>query len=457
MRYEDFLDRKTHSENNYGFTPIWIPDQMMDFQRNPTTWATEKGRAAIFGDCGTGKSIMSLTFAENVVRKTNGRVLFLTPLAVGRQMVKEGEKFGIEATQSRDGKLNGKIVITNYERLHYFDPKDFIGVVADESGCIKHFGGVRQKGVTDFMRKMPYRLLCTATAAPNDFHELGTSSEALGVMGYMDMLGKFFKNDQGTVDTKRRWARMGASAPKYRFKKHAQEPFWRFVCSWARAFRKPSDLGFDDGQFVLPPLIENQITIENTRPLNGKMFVEEVGNERERREELRLTIKERCQKAAELVSHDKPALIWCHLNTEGDLLEKMIPDAVQVAGKHPDEVKEERLTAFSEGQARVLISKQRIAGWGLNWQHCAHIVEFPGHSYEAHYQGVRRCWRFGQKSPVQNDIVTTPGLASVLKNLQRKSIQADEMFTSLVRFMNEAMVPQPQQKLSEGGLPQWLK
>ncbi|MGM0377547.1 MAG: helicase-related protein [Bacteroidota bacterium] len=369
------------------------------------------------------------------------------------QVVEEGKKFGVECEQSRDGKFSGKIIVTNYERLHYFDPAIFSGMVCDESSILKNFDGSRKQEITEFMRKMPFRLLCTATAAPNDYIELGTSSEALGEMGYMDMLNYFFKNDQNNSNT----GRYHGKTMKWRFKKHAEIAFWQWVSSWARALRKPSDLGFDDGPFILPSIVESQHEIKNTRPHPGKLFVEEARNLQEQREELRMTLNERCEKTAEIATHDSPIVIWCHLNDEANLLEKQIPGAVQVAGRHPDEKKEERLSAFSNGEIRALVTKPKIAGFGLNWQHCSHMTFFPSHSYEQYYQAVRRLWRFGQKNSVRVDIVTTPGMKSVLNNLQHKAKAADEMFSQLVKYMNDSIkIERKGYHKTKEEVPAWL-
>ena len=439
MKYNNFLERKSQVDLYSGFDAKYIPDYLFDFQKALTEWAIKKGKSALFEDCGLGKTVQYLVWAENILRKTNKKILILTPLAVSSQTVKEGNKFGIECEQSRDGKFSGKIIVTNYERLHYFDPSDFVGVVCDESSCLKNFDGKRKKEVTEFMKKVSYRLLCTATASPNDYIELGTSSESLGELGYMDMLNRFFKNDQATSDTKNSYFRIGGNRPKWRFKKHAEIIFWKWVSSWARAIRKPSDLGFNDDDFILPPLIENQIEIKNTRPMPGRLFPEEAVGLKEQRDELRYTLKERCEKVAEIVNHDKPVVVWCNLNDEGDYLEQIIPDAVQVAGKHSDNEKESRLTDFSNGNIRALITKTKIAGFGLNWQHCSHTTFFPSHSFEQYYQGVRRMWRFGQKKPVTVDMITTPGMVTVLNNLTRKAKAADKMFIELIDHMNDAV------------------
>ena len=457
MEYGEFIDRKTHLGSMDGFEPLWVPDFLYDFQKYLLEWSVRKGRGAIFADCGLGKTPLYLVWAENVVRKTNGRVLIATPLSVSHQTVREGGKFGVECRRSNDGKPAGKITVTNYERLHLFNADDYVGVVADESSILKNFDGTRRGEITEFMKKRPYRLLCTATAAPNDYIELGTTSEALGELGFTDMLTRFFKNEQNTISPMRAYMTTGGSAPKWRFKKHAERPFWQWVSSWARAIRKPSDMGFDDGPFILPPLIEHQTMIENTRPLEGELFVRPAIGLKEQRDELRLTMEQRCKKAAELVQTNGIAVVWCHFNAEGDMLEKLIPGAIQVSGSDSDDRKEEALNAFSDGKVRVLITtKPKIAGFGLNWQHCAHMTFFPSHSFEQYYQSVRRCWRFGQTRPVTVDIITTGGGTEVLKNLQRKAHAADRMFSELVTYMNDSLKTEKKLYDKEMEAPSWL-
>ena len=452
--YRDFLDQKIHTGAAHGFEPVWMPDALFDFQRSLVDWAVRKGRAAIFADCGLGKTAMQLTWAENVARYTDRPVLILTPLAVGPQTIREGEKFGIECHRSSDGSVPGRIVITNYERLEHFNPADFAGVVCDESSILKSFDGARRNEITGFMRKVPYRLLATATAAPNDFIELGTSSEALGYMGHMDMLARFFKNDQNNLTSRR----MYGEAPKWRFKGHAETPFWRWVTSWARACRKPSDLGFNDGRFTLPPLREVDHLIDTETVPEGMLFALPATDLKEQRAEKKRTIRERCEQAAAMVaSTGEPALVWCHLNEEGDLLEHLIPGAIQVSGSDRDEVKERRLIDFAEGRARVLITKPKIGAWGLNFQHCNHITYFPSHSFEQYYQSVRRCWRFGQKRPVTVDIVQTEGERRIMENLHRKRQQAERMFTSLVTEMNNSLeIQRTAYPTTPIKLPSWM-
>jgi hypothetical protein len=459
--YATFLEMKSQTRSPGGFAPLWLPDFLFDFQKTLVDWAIRRGRAAIFADCGMGKTPMQLVWAQNVVEHTNQRVLIVTPLAVSHQTVREGEKFGIACTRSSDGTPTGENTVTNYERLHLFSPYDFAGVVCDESSILKNFDGVRRGIVTQFLKKRPYRLLCTATAAPNDYIELGTSAEALGELGYMDMLNRFFKNENNTSDTKGRYR--GFHAPrafdgqKWRFKKHAQQPFWRWLASWARAIRKPSDYGFTNGAFVLPPLIERQTTITNPRPRRGDLFVTPAIGLQAQREERGMTIRLRCEEVARRVHDSDVAVVWCHLNDEGTLLRQMIPDCTEICGQDSDERKEEVFLAFSSGQLRKLVTKPKIASFGLNWQHCNHITTFASHSFEQYYQSVRRCWRFGQTRPVTVDIVTTEGERAVMENLQRKSQAADQMFSALVAHMNDALTMKRGTEFPETEkLPSWL-
>lgn len=453
-QYAEFLQAKSQLGHGAGFAPVWMPDFLFDFQSSIVEWAIRQGRSAIFADCGLGKTPMGLVWASNVARKTGKPVLYLTPLAVAQQTIREAHKFGIDAVVSREGDPSGHIVVANYERLHYFKPDDFGGVVCDESSILKNFAGRRKAEISIFMRKVQYRLLQTATAAPNDYVELGTSSEALGYLGHMDMLNRFFKNDLNNSAT----GRMRGEVIKWRLKGHAELPFWRWVCSWARAIRRPSDLGFDDSNFVLPPLVEKEhLVVLNSTP-EGMLFNLPAVGLKEQREERRRSITERCERVAGLVNDTgQPALVWCNLNDEGDLLEQLIPDAIQVSGSDSDDAKESRLNAFGNGDARVLITKPKIGAWGLNYQHCNHVTYFPTHSFEQYYQAVRRCWRFGQTRPVTVDIVTTEGDGEVLKNLKRKAGKADDMFSRLVAEMNSAMRVESTDNMTQPiKVPSWL-
>lgn len=766
--YRSFLDSKTQLDGDYGFPPTFLPEYLFPFQSALVDWAVRKGRAALFSDCGTGKSIMQLIWAQNVVEHTGKSVLILTPLAVAQQIVREAATFGIDASRSVRGERGSPIVVTNYERLHLFKPKDFAGVVCDEcfpagteidtptgkkhienviigdriinasgvdvvsdvhrrevphavritvngstivsspnhpyftrsgwkgamdliagdeimatsaamrmvrrdvhgemgvsgknavlrsillsemadattgascqgayagvggeawpekagvaclgqtggeggnrahtlleshaesgntreglphiesdeprtfrawgkwtrndetavdaDGCVgrvvgggvclvlgqtdsrlsrtlqdrlsvsrsetrdrggwelpsqpegtgseegrtagfarvdrlevlepghpdmdrfrdadgkfyfydlgatrhpsfsvngllvhnssilKSYDGSSKAEITEFMRQLPYRLLATATAAPNDYTELGTSSEALGYLGYMDMLGRFFVNDQNTSKAfKGRWRTDG----DWRFKGHAETAFWKWVASWARALRKPSDLGFSDDGFDLPTLTQQKHVVSARSARPGLLFDIGVKGFQEEREERKRTITERCETVASLVADTgKQAVVWCQLNDEGDTLARMIPDAQQVSGKDSEDSKEEKFVAFSTGQLRVLVTKPIIGAWGMNWQNCDHLTYFPSHSYEQYYQAVRRCWRFGQQSPVTVDIVATEAEVEVQENLQRKSNQADRMFSELVSYMQQGMAIERSAPLAQTiGVPSWL-
>lgn len=402
----------------------------------------------------THNTFLQLTWAENVARKTGKPVLILTPLAVAFQTVREGQKLGLDVQHRRDGRKNGdSLVVTNYERLHYFNSTDYAGVVCDESSALKNCDGATRAAVTDFMRKTPYRLLCTATAAPNDYIELGTSSEALGEMGFSDMLSRFFKKVEKTLSRKDEH-RGGV----YRFRGHAERDFWRWVVSWARAMRKPSDLGFDDAGFSLPPLSVQEHHVRANRPREGLLFDLPAMNLFEQREELRRTIVERCEMAASLINaHDRQSIAWCHLNDEGHLLEKSINGAVEVEGSDSEEFKEEAFRDFAAGKIRVLVSKPAIAAFGLNLQNCAHMTFFPSHSYEQYYQAVRRCWRFGQKSPVTVDVISTQGQSEVLANLKRKTDAAERMFEYLVSLMrDELKIVRKDDYTKSEEVPSWL-
>lgn len=457
--FATFLESKQQRGALHGFKPLWLPNFLFDFQAANADWQIRHGRSGTFADCGLGKTPMQLVWAENVVRYTGKPVLILTPLAVARQTIAEAHKFGIDARRS-SGEVSAadSIVVTNYEKLHLFSPHDFGGVVCDESSAIKAFDGRRRAQVTEFLRTIKYRHLCTATAAPNDYTELGTSSEALGHIGLTDMLTTYFVNDQNNIATKRQYANEGGErAPKWRFKGHAENPFWRWVCSWARTFRKPSDLGFSDERFVLPPLIENEHVVSTATQPEGFLFPVVARGIREERDERRRTLVERCEKVAHLVNHDRPVVVWCDLNDEGDTLERVIPGARQIKGSQSEEEREEIYGAFSDGSLRVLVSKRKMGAWGLNWQHCAHVVSFATHSFEQDYQSVRRCWRFGQKSPVVVDRVVTEGEAGISRNLARKAAAADRMFDALVSNMIRAETRQTENRYTNNlEMPSWL-
>lgn len=453
MSYAEFLARKAQLVNGGGFDPTNLPDHLFDFQRSLVEWAVRQGRGAIFADCGLGKTPMELAWADQINRRTGKPVLILTPLAVGFQTVAEANKFGHDAALSRTGAVTAPITVTNYEQLEKFDWSEFGGVVCDESSAIKSFDGARRASVTEFMRRIQYRLLGTATAAPNDYIELGTSSEALGELGYVDMLGRFFVNDNRSVSSRGRPA--AGKAVDWRLKGHAAEPFWRWVSSWARAMRKPSDYGYDNGRLTLPDLVEQVTVIEARTARDDMLFDLPAVGLREEREETRRTLNERCEAAASILRDAQPGIAWCHLNAESELLTRLIPGSVELTGSMAVEEKESILSSFSRGEIRVLVSKPSLGAWGLNWQHCHRMTYFPSHSYEQMYQAVRRCWRFGQRHPVTVDFVTTEGGRGILANLKRKSDQADAMFTALVQHMNEARTVTRNRYDNPLELPSW--
>lgn len=444
--YSEFLSTKAIPSAWENVPFKYCPKGLFPFQRDLVEWGLKKGRAALFEDCGLGKTIQQLTFAENVLRVRGGRALVLTPLAVQPQTVAEAHKFGLEAFQSRDGKIKAGINVTNYEQLHKYSPRDFSVVVCDESSILKNFDGKLRKQITEFALAVKYRLLCTATPAPNDWMELGTSSEALGEMTRAQMLSMFFQHDSSSTQD---WIVKG----------HARRRFWEWVSLWARAVRKPSDLGHDDNGFILPEMeLVNHIVGAGAR-LSGMGFgvfadTSLQAQMRYRRE----TLTQRCEAVAALVPKDRPFLAWCHYNEEGDLLEKLIPGAVQVKGSDSEQQKEERLHGFSRGEFRVMITKPTIAGFGMNWQHCADMSFFPSHSYEQFYQALRRCWRFGQKRKVTCHVVSSPAERGTVSNMRRKEEQMEEMFKGIVALINETV---REKKIVRNGmqkmeLPSWL-
>lgn len=443
--YGKFLAKKIDQGHDCGFPPVFMPEAAFPFQRDLIEWATRKGRAAIFADCGLGKTLMQLAWAENVARKTAGRVIILTPLAVSHQTVEEARKFGIDAQRSDDGSTPSQIVVTNYERIHHFNPSDFDGTVCDESSILKNFAGKTRAAITDFMAGHKYRLLCTATAAPNDYVELGTSSEALGVMERKHMLSRFFTHD-------------GGDTASWRLKGHVRSQiFWKWMTTWARAVRSPSDIGYDDAGFKLPELIKRMHVVESPPPEDALFSMPAIGLS-EQREERKRTLEKRCELAAEIASSvSGPVVCWCSLNKEGDLLESMIDGAVQVSGADTDDAKEERFRAFENGEARVIVTKPTIAGFGLNWQHCSNQTFFPSHSFEQWYQAIRRSWRFGQKNPVTVDVITSQGEQRVMANLEAKTRAAETMFSELVKHMaSEDQKNQPKKQEQKEEIPSWL-
>ena len=439
MKYEDFINSKRHLLGEFGFEPNYYPDIAFDFQKHIIERAIKKGRIAVFADTGLGKTLIQLSIAKNIVNQTNKRVLILTPLAVGFQFVKEAEKIGIEDVyQTMKGELNGKIIVCNYERLHYLNPNDFIGCILDESSILKNFDGKIKNQITSFIKKMPYRFLSTATPSPNDFIELGTSSEALGYMGYMDMLGKFFKNNQNSVDSNNR-----NIGEKFYLKPHAEKDFFAWVNQWSIMVKMPSDLGFSNERYNLPELIVNKHVVENQSliDVNGQvqMFTPIAKSMTEVRHEQKQTELQRCEKAVEL-ANGKTSVYWCNTNKESAYLKDLDKSSVEIIGSQSLEKKEEILLAFANGQIERLITKAKMTGMGLNWQHCNHSVFFPTWSYEQYYQAIRRFWRFGQTKDVTIDMVISDGQTRVMEVLQQKTQKAIELHENLTKAVNSTFV-----------------
>jgi Helicase conserved C-terminal domain len=437
MNYLEFLEKKKHTIGNFGFEPNYIPEIAFDFQKAIIEKSIRKGRIAVFADTGLGKTLIQLSIANNVIRQTNKHVLILTPLAVAFQFLDEAAKLGIDDIEySKDGKFTKKIVICNYERLHYFNSIDFVGVILDESSILKNFDGKIKNQINSFVKKIPYRFLSTATPSPNDFIELGTSSEALGYMGYMDMLGKFFKNNNDSIDPKH-------AGEKWYLKPHAEKDFFAWVNQWSIMIKMPSDLGFSNDRYNLPKLLINKHTVENKSDVsvNGQMQMFNIiaNNFHEIKHEEKSTLNERCEKAFEL-ANNKTSVYWCNLNTESSLLKQLDKDAVEIIGSMSIEKKEAILIDFAKGNINRIITKAKMTGMGLNWQHCNHSVFFPTYSYEQYYQAIRRFWRFGQKNDVTIDIVISDGQTKIIEALQKKTEKAIQLYENLTKEVNSSFV-----------------
>ena len=444
MEYKDFLESKKHLLGDFGFKSNYVPDIAFDFQKEIIERAIKKGRIAVFADTGLGKTLIQLSIAKNIVNETNKKVLILTPLAVGFQFIKEAEKLGIEDVyQTIKGEIKGKIIICNYERLHYLDSNDFIGCILDESSILKNFDGKIKNQITSFIKKMPYRFLSTATPSPNDFIELGTSSEALGYMGYMDMLSKFFKQNNNAIDSTNR-----NIGEKFYLKPHAEMDFFAWVNQWSIMVKMPSDLGFSNDRYKLPELIVNRHIVENnsTIDVSGQiqMFNIVAKNFQEIKHEEKSTINERCEKAVELAK-DKTSVYWVNRNDESSLIKSLDKESVEIIGSQSLEKKEEILLAFANGEIKRLITKAKMTGMGLNWQHCNHSVFFPTWSYEQYYQAIRRFWRFGQTKDVTIDMVISDGQTRVLESLQQKTEKAIHLYENLVKNVNKVFTEQKKQ------------
>lgn len=454
--YLDFLESKKHSIGNFGFDPVYIPEMAFDFQKHVIQKAVHKGRMAIFLDTGLGKTLIQLSVAQNIVLKTNKNVLILTPLAVAFQFIKEANWMGIDDIEySKDGNFTKKIVVCNYERLHHFKSSDFECVILDESSILKNFDGKIKSQVTAFVKKIPYRYLSTATPSPNDFIELGTSSEALGYMGYMDMLTKFFKNNQNSVDSNNR-----NIGEKFYLKPHAEKDFFAWVNQWSMMVKMPSDIGFSNERYALPKLTTNKHMVENQSliDVNGQiqMFTPIAKSMTEVKHEQVQTVTPRCEKAVELAI-GKTSVYWCNLNAESSLLKELDKDAVEIIGSMSIEKKEDILMNFADGKIERIITKAKMTGMGLNWQHCNHSVFFPTWSYEQYYQAIRRFWRFGQKKDVVIDLVVSDGQQRVLDAIQQKTQKAIHLYEQLTKNVNEVYNEQKKEFSKEIILPTFIK
>ena len=423
--YKEFLSSKNIHFSGVGFKATELNSMLFDFQSAIVDWALQKGRACIFADCGTGKTPMQLEWAYRVCEKEQCEALIVAPLIVAQQTMREGNKFNIKTNYTRLGRPCGQITICNYEMLDKFDASDYGAVVIDESSILKSIDGKTRTEIIEQFAKTPYRLACSATPSPNDYMELGNHSQFLGIMTMAEMLAKFFYHDSGETS-------------KWTLKGHAEDEFWKWVCSWAVMIRKPSDIGFSDDKFILPKLNTFQHTIiahDGIDEEAGTLFKLTAVGMDEQRKARTLTISDRVKKCAELVnSNNEQWLVWCERNPEGDGLEKAIPGCVQVSGDDSIEQKEEKLNGFTSGKYRVLITKPKIGSFGMNWQNC-HNVAFVGvsHSFEQYYQAIRRCWRFGQTQEVNCHVISADIEGDVLQNLLRKEKDAKKMIDEMCR------------------------
>lgn len=462
--YAAFLDRKSTQAPAVGFEPGTLPDALKPFQADIVRWSCRRGRAAVFAGTGLGKTLQQLAWSREVVEHTGGRVLVLAPLAVAFQTVREAEKFRLAgvAYAADERSITSDIVVTNYDRRHLFDLSSFAGLVLDESSILKAEDGKTRAELMETAADIPYKLCCTATPAPNDWTELGQHAEFLGVITAKEMLAMFFVHE-GSI-------RADPAGDEWRLKRHAEQDFWRWLASWSVMLRSPEDLGYDEPGYVLPPLRMHQITVKaDYKPTAGLLFPVEAKTMQERRGVKRDSIDARVKAAADLVNahRDRSWLVWCDLNAEGDALTKALADALEVAGAHSTEVKTDRLLGFCERRPRVLVTKPKVASFGMNWQHC-HSMVFVGlnDSFEQLFQAIRRCWRFGQALPVDVYLIASELEGAVVANLRAKEEKYERMAEALaghMRGFSEALVRggriatstyEPTVKME---LPAWMK
>jgi hypothetical protein len=430
MDYETFVSNKRRAEVATGHKPGDLNEHLFDFQHAIVSWAVRRGRAAVFADTGLGKTLMQLSWADEVASHTGGKVLILAPLAVSEQTIEQGATFGIDVRRVPNGGTPDApgVWITNYERMESIDFSELHGLVLDESSILKAHDGKTRTRIIESAQGVPYRLSCTATPSPNDFEELGNQCEFLGVMTRTEMLATYFVNDTGDTGT---WRLKGWGASK----------FWEWMGTWAVVLRNPSDIGFDGSRYILPAPEYIEHVVE-TEPLGDDLFSRPAQSMTERRKAQRDSIEARCKALADVVNSEsaEPWLIWCHLNDEAELLQSLIPGSVNVQGSDTAEYKAKQMLAFSHGELRVLISKPKICGFGMNWQHCARMA-FVGldDSFEKFYQAVRRCYRFGQKRSVRVHLFTAENEGQILLNLKRKESQHHEMSANMIEHMKDIM------------------
>lgn len=430
IEYLDFLKQKEIIDMQSGFkiSINKLNKKLFDFQKEIVKWAIQRGRSAIFAGCGLGKSPMQLSWANQVSKHEDSPILILAPLAVSQQTKGEGNKFHIKVNICKDqNDVKSGINITNYEKLHKFNPDKFCGVVLDESSILKNFAGSTRNEIIEAFQNTPYKLCCSATPAPNDYMELGNHAEFLNIMTRSEMLAMFFINDT-------------ANTGNWRLKGHVKNNlFWKWLSSWSIMVDKPSDLGFEDGGFELPEVEYHEHIIKTKEKPKRGFLIKEAGDLNERRKVRKETIELRSRFAANLINKtDDNWIAWCNLNTESDCLTKLIDDAVEVAGKHKNDIKAQRMLDFAKGDIERIVTKPKIAGLGMNWQICNNAV-FVGlnDSWEAFYQAVRRIWRFGQTKKCNIHIVIEEREGSVLKNIKRKDKQAQDMIDNMIKYTKE--------------------
>lgn len=454
--YQEFIAsrRIAAKPSGFAFPEEWLNPNAFDYQRSIIKWMIRKGKACVFADCGLGKGLILLNGCEIVAKHTGGRVLILCPLAVGHQLVREADRFGIDGVKlcRSQEDVSTPISITNYERLHLFDASHFVGVACDESSIIKSIDGHIKTEILAKFSNTPYRFACTATPAPNDHMELGNHAEFVGAMKSSTMLATFFTHD-------------GGDTSKWRLRGHAKRKFWEWVASWAVMCRTPADLGFDGSRFILPELriVEHIIPTEAKA---GRLFAVDAVTLNDQRAVRRETIPQRLEVVKRIIGEQpSPHIVWCNLNAESEAAASALDDAIEVTGSQDEDTKTENLRAFAVGEKRIIVSKASIAGFGLNWQHCANMTFFGlSHSWEEFYQAVRRCYRFGQTKPVTVNVVLSDQELTILENIKRKQADADAMATGMIEAMRGFSQSElgkarngseynPQQSME---LPQWL-